>query len=72
MYLKTGKNYLLYVLTIIAGGSMAHSLVPPTPGPLFVAYELGVDVDWPLYVAPWLEFPQPLRDTYGHDLLVPR
>ena len=44
MYLKTGKNYLLYVLTIIAGGSMAHSLVPPTPGPLFVAYELGVDV----------------------------
>ena len=23
---------------------MAHSLVPPTPGPLFVAYELGVDV----------------------------
>ena len=44
MHLKTGKNYLLYVLTIIAGGSMAHSLVPPTPGPLFVAYELGVDV----------------------------
>ena len=44
MHLKTGRNYLLYVLTIIAGGSMAHSLVPPTPGPLFVAYELGVDI----------------------------
>ena len=39
-----GRNYLLYILTIIAGGSMAHSLVPPTPGPLFVAYELGVDI----------------------------
>ena len=44
MHLKTGRNYLLYILTIIAGGSMAHSLVPPTPGPLFVAYELGVDI----------------------------
>jgi gluconate:H+ symporter, GntP family len=41
---RTGKNYLLYVLAIIAGGSMTHSLVPPTPGPLLVAGELGVDL----------------------------
>ena len=41
---KTGKNYLLYILTIVAGGTMAHSLVPPTPGPLFVAAEMGVDL----------------------------
>ena len=41
---KTGKDYLLYVLTIVAGGTMAHSLVPPTPGPLFVAEELGVSL----------------------------
>ncbi len=42
--MRTGKNYLLYVLTIVAGATMAHSLVPPTPGPLFVAEELGVDL----------------------------
>lgn len=41
---RTGRNYLLYVLAIIAGGSMTHSLVPPTPGPLLVAGELGVDI----------------------------
>ncbi len=41
---KTGKNYLLYVLSVVIGGTMAHSLVPPTPGPLFVADELGVDL----------------------------
>ena len=41
---QTGRNYLLYVLAIIAGGSMTHSLVPPTPGPLLVAGELGVDI----------------------------
>lgn len=40
----TGGNYLLYILTIVAGATMAHSLVPPTPGPLFAAKELGVDV----------------------------
>ncbi len=44
MRLRTGRNYLLYVLTIVTGATMAHSLVPPTPGPLFVAEELGVDL----------------------------
>ncbi len=41
---RTGRNYLLYVLTIVCGATMAHSLVPPTPGPLFVAESLGVDL----------------------------
>ena len=36
MRMQTGKNYLLYILTIVAGATMAHSLVPPTPGPLTV------------------------------------
>ncbi len=44
MRLRTGKNYLFYLITIVAGASMAHSLVPPTPGPLFVAAEMGVDI----------------------------
>jgi GntP family gluconate:H+ symporter len=44
MRFRTGKNYLLYVLAIVTGGTMAHSLVPPTPGPLFVAEQLGVDI----------------------------
>jgi len=44
MRVRTGRNYLLYVLSIVAGGTMAHSLVPPTPGPLLVAGELNVDM----------------------------
>ncbi|CAN5503394.1 SLC13 family permease [soil metagenome] len=44
LHQKSGKDYLLYVLAIVAGGTMAHSLVPPTPGPLFVAGELGVSL----------------------------
>lgn len=42
--LRTGKNYLLYVLSVIVGGTMAHSLVPPTPGPLIVIEQFNVDI----------------------------
>lgn len=38
------KKYGVFIMTIVAGAAMAHSLVPPTPGPLFVAEELGVDL----------------------------
>lgn len=41
---RTGKNFILIVLSIVAGATMAHSLVPPTPGPLLVAGELNVDI----------------------------
>jgi GntP family gluconate:H+ symporter len=41
---RTGKNFLFYVLSIVAGATMAHSLVPPTPGPLLVAAELKVSI----------------------------
>ena len=40
---KVKGTYVLCVLATVAGASMAHSLVPPTPGPLFVANELGVN-----------------------------
>ena len=43
-WLKLRKNYLLFVLALVTGGTMTHSLVPPTPGPLFVAEELGVNM----------------------------
>ena len=43
-WLKLRKNYLLFVLALVTGGTMTHSLVPPTPGPLFVAEELNVSI----------------------------
>ncbi len=45
MAAQTGRDYVKYVLAIVVGGTLAHSLVPPTPGPLFVATELGVGLD---------------------------
>lgn len=44
LYRSTKKNYLLYILAISAGGAVTHTLVPPTPGPLLMAQQLGVDL----------------------------
>jgi len=38
------KVYILALLSVVAGASMAHSLVPPTPGPLLVAAGLEVSL----------------------------
>ena len=41
---RVGGHYLLYVLAITVGAAATHALVPPTPGPLLVAEQLGIDV----------------------------
>jgi len=44
MGIRARRKYGLYVMSIVAGATMTHSLVPPTPGPLFVAGELSVNI----------------------------
>ncbi len=44
MAIRTGKDYLLLVLCITAGAAMANSLVPPTPGPLFLISEMNIPI----------------------------
>lgn len=44
MRLRTGKNYLLYVMAICCGGTVTHSLVAPHPGPLAMAESLKIDL----------------------------
>jgi len=41
---KLKKNYLLLILSIAAGGTMAHSLLPPTPGPLFLVAVMDIPI----------------------------
>lgn len=42
--MRLGKNYLLFVLAITGGAAMSNSLVPPAPGPLFLAGELQLSI----------------------------
>lgn len=44
LYRSTKKHYLKYILAISAGGAITHTMVPPTPGPLLMAQQLGVDL----------------------------
>ena len=44
MHRRTKKHYLKYAMAIVAGGVITHSLVPPTPGPLIMADNLGIDI----------------------------
>jgi GntP family gluconate:H+ symporter len=42
--LKTRKDYVLYVVAIGGGAVIAHSIVPPTPGPLIMAETLNIEL----------------------------
>ncbi|MEX2595248.1 MAG: SLC13 family permease [Anditalea sp.] len=42
--LKTGKDFVLYVVAIGGGAVITHSIVPPTPGPLIMAETLGIEL----------------------------
>lgn len=44
MSMRIGKNYLLLVLSILAGAVMANSLVPPAPGPLFLVGAMQIPI----------------------------
>lgn len=39
-----GRHFVLYALSIAAGGSATHVFVPPTPGPLAMAETLNIDL----------------------------
>ncbi len=42
--LRTGNNYVLFVMAIAGGAAITHHLVPPTPGPLIMAENMQVDL----------------------------
>ncbi|MEW6304942.1 MAG: hypothetical protein AB1705_15820 [Verrucomicrobiota bacterium] len=44
MRLRTGKDYLLYIMAICVAGVITHSMVAPHPGPLAMAEALKVDL----------------------------
>ncbi len=57
LYRSTKKNYLMYIMAIAAGGAITHTLVPPTPGPLSMADNLGVDLGKMIFVGVLVALP---------------
>ena len=54
---KTGKSILAFGLPLLAGLMVTHAFVPPTPGPVWVAYELGVSLGWVILFGCIVGFP---------------
>ena len=42
--IRTGKNYVMYILVICSAGAMTHGLMVPHPGPIAMARILGIEV----------------------------
>lgn len=43
---RTGRSLLFYAIPLLAGIAVAHSFIPPTPGPVAVAGLVGADLGW--------------------------
>jgi GntP family gluconate:H+ symporter len=57
MRVRTRKNYLLFLMSISAGGAVTHSMVPPTPGPLAMADTLKIDLGVMILVGAMIAVP---------------
>lgn len=47
---RTNKSILYYGIPLVAGIAVAHSFIPPTPGPVAVASLLGADLGWVILI----------------------
>ncbi|ESP90026.1 gluconate permease [Candidatus Halobonum tyrrellensis G22] len=68
MRARQGKNYALYLMAVGAGGTAAHVFIPPTPGPLAVADEIGVTLGVTILVGVVVAIPSAAVAglAYGH------
>lgn len=57
---RTGKDYVLFIMAVVAGGTVTHSMVPPTPGPLGMAANLGIDLGVMILVGAVIAVPMSL------------
>lgn len=47
---RTNKSALYYTIPLLAGLAVGHAFIPPTPGPVLVATQLGVDLGWVILI----------------------
>lgn len=60
MRARTGRDYALFITVVGAAGVTTHGFVPPTPGPLAVSLELGVDLGLTILVGLLVAIPTAL------------
>ncbi|MBE0675672.1 MAG: gluconate transporter, partial [Bacteroidales bacterium] len=53
----TGKSLLFFGIPLLAGLAVAHSFIPPTPGPVAVTEIIGADLGWVILLGLMLGLP---------------
>lgn len=66
---RTGGAFLKCILAITAGGAITHTLVPPTPGPLTMAANLGIDLGRMILVGALVALPAAVVGLFVAGLL---
>jgi Gnt-I system low-affinity gluconate transporter len=54
---KTGRPIVYYAVPLMAGGVVAHTFIPPTPGPIAVAGLLGADLGFVMLLGALIGIP---------------
>ena len=73
-YRRVRKKYILCLMAICAGAMITHTMVPPTPGPLAIASNLGIEIGQMMLVGLLvgvLIFPFGLAGAYLIDWYMP-
>ena len=73
---KTGKSLLFFGLPLAGAMATTHAFVPPTPGPAYVAYDLGVNMGTMIMVGIAIGLPTSILATIigvkmGSKLFIP-
>ncbi|WP_225334773.1 GntP family permease [Halomicrobium urmianum] len=66
MRARVGRDYTLFIVVVGAGAATAHVFVPPTPGPLAVAAELGVDLGITILIGVAMAIPAAIVAGIGY------
>ncbi len=69
---RTGGNYTLFIVAMGAAGAVTHGFVPPTPGPLLAASEVGANIGTTILVGVLVGLPTAVVAGLGYGHFINR
>ncbi|GAB3675603.1 SLC13 family permease [Halopiger thermotolerans] len=69
---RTGGNYALFIVAVGAAGAVTHGFVPPTPGPLLAAGEVGANLGVTIIVGLLTGIPTAIVAGLGYGYWIDR
>ena len=69
---RRGGSYTLFIVAVGAAGAVTHGFVPPTPGPLLAASEVGANVGATILVGILVGFPTAIVAGLGYGYWINR